>query len=283
VIIPVSLRESCSGDQQRRAWLRALPDVVDQLRQRWAVTLGPPFDGDDVSCSWVAPAVRSDGTRVVFKIGMPHMEGRDEVAGLRFWNGDPTVRLFDADDSLNAMLLEACEPGTSLRALAEPDQDLVIAALLRRVWRTPPDVPPFRPLATMIAHWMDETAAASDRWLDEGLVRDGLRAFDALIREPVDAVVLATDLHAANVLAAKREPWLVIDPKPFVGDPAYDATQHLLNCPARLRRDPLGTIRRFTDRLGLDAERVRLWLFARSAAGPGCWSEESNDLARTLA
>ena len=27
-------------------------------------------------------------------------------------------------------------------------------------------------------------------------------------------------------------PWLVIDPKPFVGDPAYDATQHLFNCEA---------------------------------------------------
>ena len=39
-----------------------------------------------------------------------------------------------------------------------------------------------------------------------------------------------TDLHAGNVVRAEREPWLVIDPKPFVGDPAYDATQHLLNC-----------------------------------------------------
>jgi len=39
-------------------------------------------------------------------------------------------------------------------------------------------------------------------------------------------MLLATDLHAGNVLPAAREPWLVIDPKPFTGDPAYDATQH---------------------------------------------------------
>src|SRR5215207_7784436 len=32
---------------------------------------------------------------------------------------------------------------------------------------------------------------------------------------PTD-VLLATDLHAGNVLRARREPWLVIDPKPFV-------------------------------------------------------------------
>src|SRR5437879_4399931 len=60
--------------------------------------------------------------------------------------------------------------------------------------------------------------------------------------EPTE-LVLATDLHAGNVLRAERQPWLVIDPKPFVGDPAYDATQHLFNCSARLQSDPDATIR----------------------------------------
>ena len=30
------------------------------------------------------------------------------------------------------------------------------------------------------------------------------------------------DLHYENVLAADREPWLVIDPKPMSGDPHYE-------------------------------------------------------------
>jgi streptomycin 6-kinase len=108
--------------------------------------------------------------------------------------------------------------------------------------------------------------------------------FEALIREPADeGVVLATDLHAGNVLAAVREPWLVIDPKPFVGDPAYDATQHLLNCRERLRKDPLGTVRRVADLLEVDSQRVRRWLFARLAACPSNWSDASMPLARTLA
>jgi streptomycin 6-kinase len=61
---------------------------------------------------------------------------------------------------------------------------------------------------------------------------------------------------AGNVLRADRQPWLVIDPKPFVGDPAYDATQHLLNCGVRLRSDPENTIRRFADLLDVDGECV---------------------------
>jgi streptomycin 6-kinase len=51
-----------------------------------------------------------------------------------------------------------------------------------------------------------------------------------LPRSAGDAVLLCTDLNAENVLAADREPWLAIDPKPFIGDPAYDTIQHMLNC-----------------------------------------------------
>jgi hypothetical protein len=51
-------------------------------------------------------------------------------------------------------------------------------------------------------------------------------------------VLLCTDLHGDNILAAQRELWLVIDPKPYVGDPAYDLLQHMLNCEDRLAAAP---------------------------------------------
>jgi streptomycin 6-kinase len=135
----------------------------------------------------------------------------------------------------------------------------------------------------MTAHWAKETISDASRWPDAGLVREGLRLFEQLPRTASTEVLLATDLHAGNVLQAQREPWLVIDPKPFVGDPAYDATQHLFNCEARMRSDPDGTIRRFADLLQVDDERVRLWMFARSAAEPrDKWDAESIALARAL-
>lgn len=223
--------------------------------------------------------------RAVLKISMPHFEGRDETAGLRFWNGDPTVRLLDTDATSGAMLLERCEPGTSLRAAPETEQDRVVASLLRRLWRTPPDAHTFRPLSQQMDLWRDETLAHESDWSDTGLVREGLRLFEQLSRDDAPSVLLATDLHAGNVLRATREPWLVIDPKPFVGDRVYDATQHLLNGLPRLQADPFGTIDRFADMLEIDSVRVRLWLFARLAADPrDDWSDTSSlALARTLA
>jgi len=206
---------------------------------------------------------------------MPHMEGEHEIHGLRLWDGGATVRLLAADEDLGAMLLERCQPGTPLRSLPEPEQDRVIAGLLRRLWRSPSAPYPFRPLSAMLKCWSDETLAQAGRWADAGLVREGLRLFEELPRTTPTEVLLATDLHAGNVLRAEREPWLAIDPKPFVGDPAYDATQHLLNCDGRLRADPHGTIHRLADLLGLDPERIRLWIFARAAAESGShWGNE---------
>jgi streptomycin 6-kinase len=212
------------------------------------------------------------------------MEAEDEIAGLRFWDGDPTVRLLKADDEAGAMLLERCEPGTALRETPEPEQDVVIAALLRRLWRRPsaPDI--FRPLSAMTDYWSTEAFAQRQHWPDVDLVSEGLRLFKALSHSAPGDVLLATDLHAGNVLRAQREPWLMIDPKPFVGDPAYDATQHLLNCYNRLRSDPERTIARLAELLELDHERIRLWTFARTAvaAGTGWRNPKWLALARIL-
>jgi streptomycin 6-kinase len=211
------------------------------------------------------------------------MESEHESEGLRFWGGDPTVRLFDVDDDLGAMLLERCEPGTTLRTLPEPEQDVVIAGLLHRLWRLPEAPHPFRPLSTMMAYWIAQTEARAEHWSDPGLVGEGLRLFKELPHSASASVLLATDLHAGNVLRAHRSPWLVIDPKPFVGDPAYDATQHLLNCPARLRSDPDRLIRHFADLLSVDHDRVRLWLFARIVTTTDNWSDDSlMDVARLI-
>jgi streptomycin 6-kinase len=279
--IPRRLRAACGTDPERLAWLGRLPERLAVAERRWSLGIGAPFEG--ATCSWVAPVTRADGTEAVLKLGMPHMEGDHESQGLRFWGGNPTVRLLETDDELGAMLLERCRPGTPLSALAESEQDRAIAGLLRRLWRVPPEPHPFRPLSAMLDAWSATTLACAERWPDGGLVHEGLCLFRELAYTAPAEMLLATDLHAGNVLRSEREPWLVIDPKPFVGDPAYDVTQHLINC-ARLRSDPGGTIDRVADLLGQDRRRVRLWVFARAAAEPReRWDDEWIAIARALA
>ena len=95
------------------------------------------------------------------------------------------------------------------------------------------------------------------------MAQAGVELFRTLPATAERSVLLCTDLHPANVLAARREAWLAIDPKPYVGDPTYDPLQHMLNFPDRLTRDPVGFVDRMAHLLDLDPERLRQWLFAR--------------------
>jgi streptomycin 6-kinase len=149
------------------------------------------------------------------------------------------------------------------------DQDVVVAGLLRRLWIEPPPAHPFRALSRLCDRWADEFErkyAASDPQLrlDPGLARAGIELFRALPRTADRAVLLYTDLHPENILAARREPWLAIDPKPYVGDPTYDPLQYMLNHPDRLAADPAGFVTRIAELLDLEPSRLRDWLFARS-------------------
>jgi streptomycin 6-kinase len=118
----------------------------------------------------------------------------------------------------------------------------------------------------MCDEWADrfaEKVAAGRGSLDPGIAREGIELFRALPATAERRVLLCTDLHAGNVLTAEREPWLAVDPKPYLGDPTYDALQHMLNCPERLRADPVELASRMADLLELDVDRLLLWLFAR--------------------
>jgi streptomycin 6-kinase len=278
--VPKPLFDTVGLTEPGKRWLAELPRRVAALANIWQLRLGAPFE-EEASAAWVARRTRRSGERLVLKVGFPHMEAEQEIDGLLYWDADPTVTVIEYDHDANAMLLEDCQQGTTLRQLPETEQDVVIARLLRRLWRVPTPPHNFRTLRTMIEYWIDEAQAQRAQWLDVGLAEQGIETYRELLRTNVPEVLLATDLHAGNVLRAEREPWLVIDPKPFVGDACYDATQHLLNCRERLAKQPMQLISTIADLLQVDGERVRAWTFARLATQSG-EREADRAIARVL-
>lgn len=273
--VPRYLAETAAREAAVASWLHGVPRLVAAFGERWSLRVGEPFQPGG-QCSWTAPARGPGGEDLVLKVAFRfpgEEEERDEASGLRCWEGNGVVRLHAAidSDSEYVLLMERCLPGTALgRVLSEPEQDVVVAGLLGRLWAQPHSGYSFRPLEQMCAAWADEFESAyaglpaGTARVDPGLARAGIALFRELPASADSRVLLCTDLHAENILASQREPWLVIDPKPYVGDPAYDVLQHMLNCDDRLAAGPAVLADRMAGLAGLDRGRVRLWLFGRA-------------------
>ncbi len=276
------------------AWLQRLPGLVEACTQHWSLTIGAPFPGPTIS--FVAPAVRADDAAVVLKVSFPDRETAHEADALRLLNGDGTVRLLAADPARHALLLEWLEPGMPLSEMVDEDQANRIASdLLRRFWRPLPPGHPFDRAADRAGEWAQSIVPeflALGKPFKARLVEEAAVLFRELsvTREP--PVLLHQDFHHGNILSARREPWLIIDPKPLAGERAFDAGALL-----RDRRHALATAsdaagimaRRLdllADLLALDRTRIRDWGLAQ-AVELGLWSykvgdiEEGNRLIRT--
>lgn len=223
----------------------------------------------------------------MLKIGFPHREGEHEAHALEVWDGDGAVRLLAFDADRHAFLLERCRPGTPLKDLAMDAALDVMIELLPRLWK--PVGAPFRPLADEAAWWasyLPEYWERAGRPFERELLAAALEAIDNLAETQGEQVLVHQDLHADNVLAAEREPWLVIDPKPLAGEREFGIA-------ALVRGRELGhsaeavrhRLDRLTQELGLERERARRWALAHTIAwgiGPDYVGLHHVDVARWL-
>ncbi|HEX5626538.1 MAG TPA: aminoglycoside phosphotransferase family protein, partial [Actinomycetota bacterium] len=185
-------------------------------------------------------------------------------------DGDGAVRLVDAEPARGALLLERLEPGTPLGDHPDRAEAIGIAcALLRRVWRPVPNDHPFslvRDLASGLADELLGRFVRQDRPFEERLLRTAVDLCRDLAASSEEAVLANRDFHLWNVLAAQREAWLVIDPKPLVGERAFD-TGHLVRTllPQRFDLNSVDAIvGRLATELELEPAHVYRWAFVRS-------------------
>jgi streptomycin 6-kinase len=171
--------------------------------------------------------------------------------------------LLARDDERDAIVIERCEPGTYLSSLALDDALDVLVALLPRLWKRAGE--PFRTLEDEAEWWLEYLPRESQF---ERRLRDAaVEALRELASTQGEQVLLHQDLHGENVLAAQREPWLVIDPKPLVGEREFSVAPIVRSFElGHSKRDALHRLDRLTSELGLDRERARCWAIGQTIA-----------------
>lgn len=269
LVVPPSFLALPDRDETWRPWLDALPRTVAELLEDWRlVPDGAPRHGE---CALVLPVRDADGAPAALKVTWPHEEAEHEHLALQHWHGDGAVLLLRADPHRWALLLERARPA-SLDTIDDTEAATVMGTLLRRLHRPAP--PQLRPLSGALAAWSERLAALPrSAPLPRRQVEHALSLARDLRTDPgTDGTLIHADAHGGNALAADREPWLVIDPKPLSGDPHYEPAPLLWNRWPEVLADPWGVrgaIRRrldaAVDALGLDWERARDWVVVRAA------------------
>jgi streptomycin 6-kinase len=252
--------------EEGRAWLKNLPNVLSAARSRFKITeVGQPFDSGNVSL--VFP-VEVNGINAVLKLQFVHRETVHEADALALWNGVGAIKLLGHEPKLGALLLERCKPGHLLADDSTIDHLAVFSELLRKL--LVPANQPFTNLNDEAKLWissMETDWSNAGRPCDKRLVNIATSALNDLISAQTSQILLHQDLHGHNVLAAERVSWLVIDPKPLVGDPAFALSPIVRSSElGHSRKAALYRLDRLSEELGLDRERARLWTIGQTMA-----------------
>ena len=241
-------------------WRERAPQRAEELAREWNLRLGDAYLPGVPS--HVVRAELTDGTPAVLKLFWPHREAEQEADALERWNGDGAVRLLARDEERCALLLERCEPGTFLSNADDPVG--VLIELLPRLWVSGDG---FRSLADEAEWWLEHELAD----VFDVRIRDAAIGYlRELVPTQGEQVLLHQDLHGENVLAAQREPWLAIDPKPLAGEREFSVAPIVRSFElGHSKRQALERLDRLCSELGLDRERARGWTIAQTVAWSG--------------
>ncbi len=279
------------GDRGQ-AWLDAVPGIARSLAEQWRLNLGPAYA--DSTNALVLRVMRSDGSPAVLKIPFVYEHNRYEADALRHYQGNGAVLLEDFDPTTGALLLEYIEPGTPLADHTDRSALPAIGCeLLHQLWSEVSAPHPFQSLDALVGEWAACIPADFERSkgrVPEELVTEAVSLLRELGSPETRNVLVNHDLHLWNILAGRRKPWLLIDPKPLVGDRAFDVGQLAMQCLGEER----GAIHarqlllRLSGELGVQHERVRSWAFVRAVKNAQSLVQAGSDpkpqiaLARTL-
>ncbi len=271
------MREIYGADGE--TWLQNLPALLDECAQRWGLAIQPPHA--ELSYNYVVPAATAEGGEVVLKVGVPHAELTTEVEALRLVDGRGAVKLLHGDPARGILLLERLRPGEPVLSLPDEQATTIAIEVMQQFWKPVPDEHPFPTvrkwaagIARLRAHFDGGTGP-----FPASIVERAERLFDELLNSMDTPVLLHGDLHHWNILSATRQPWLAIDPKGVVGEPAYEVGAWLRNPWGQLLREPhperilARRIDQFAEGLACDRERIIGWGIAQAALS-GWWSYE---------
>ena len=259
-------------------WLEDLPGAIAVIADKWSLEIDEPFP--NLSFNFVAPCSVPGGGKYVLKVGVPEEESPIlfERKALEAFAGEGAVKLIKYDESLCAMLIERAVEGKTLSDVCGADYEKAVkiaVAVMKRLPRNPPD----KTIFINLEKWTSGLNKAVKMGFEPDKVAEAQKYFTELAEPFEKKILLHGDVHFDNILSARRESFLLIDPKGAVGEIGYEIavflndlagwTKHLANQKQILS----AAVENFSQSFAVSSENLRKWAFAFAVLS-GWWMLE---------
>ncbi|GAB6089474.1 aminoglycoside phosphotransferase family protein [Spirochaeta dissipatitropha] len=273
ILIPENLKQTVRDiGGEAELWLDNLQEHVERRAGKWKLSLDEQLQHKGM-CSIILGGRDAWNRRVILKLSVPHDEVRNEADAMRLWQDGPAAGLLNASDDGFDLLLARCDPGSDLWSLSIQEQIACASSILPRLWIPVSEPGCFRSLDDTAACWLREIRNKPEVFdLPVDLVNEIVEELQDLQSEHV--CLLHGDFNPGNVILDGTDVWKVIDPKPWIGEPAFDLAQLIFNWIDYYTDRKI----QFTDlidlmsihvdelstRLGIDVQRILLWALLKS-------------------
>ncbi len=253
-------------------WLDSSPKITAKIAEEHNLSGLAPVN--NMTFNYVASGYQNDKP-IILKIGMNSKALAKEASCLKAFAKHAVTEVIAHDN--NMIIMQRAVPGSTLKDYF-PDNDEettnILCTSIKELHKA--SIPESHNF-----HHLNELFKTLDQKLDipDEILTKAKHLRDDLLKSITNEVLLHGDLHHDNILQ-NGDSWLVIDPKGFIGDPAFEPAAYLCNpIPELLQENqPCEIIKNRINicsaQLGIDSKRIADWLYAKSVL---CWAWSLED------
>lgn len=260
---------------QGKLWLTLLQDKVTTLAKQWNLTQISTVK--NLSYNFVASAMQKNNP-VILKISPCGTSLDKETQALTALQGFGCITILASMP--DTILLQKATPGLSLKTLfpsQEKESIIITANLIKTLHQASLKTTPTKNFPTLehLFRKINSTAPIPLSYLTKAL-----EFKEKLLATSPTQVLLHGDLHHENILLHNKS-WIAIDPKGYLGDPAYETTAFIRNPSPELLEHQnaksimLARIKTFSQELNISEQRILEYSYIQTILS-WIWNLEDN-------
>jgi streptomycin 6-kinase len=255
-----------------KKWLNGLPIIVTDLTKKYDLHHLEPVR--NMRFNFIAKGYK-DTQPIILKVGPNTLALEREADYLKVFQDKGVVKVLASEN--NAIIMEQAIPGITLKQYFPELEEMTVEVLCEIILNLHTvEIPKQHHF-----HSLENLLKILDQTLNIPLnvLNKARQLRDNLLLTPHKQVLLHGDLHHDNILK-NDDSWLAIDPKGFIGDPAFEVTAFLCNPIPELIEQKTAKkiiehrIKICAHLLRLSAQRICDWLYVKVVL---CWAWSLED------